>query len=147
MKSTRLAKTFCALFLLSFSFLQTQSSTTCAKSKTQSTRVSKQNFREGKALFLANGCLDCHSINGHGSTEGVSLSSVGLRRDRKFLEEQLLDPEKHVAKNRKAFNSEPNLMTNSNLSRAETALIVTYLQTLRKPVPKPGQRSKDYNTL
>jgi mono/diheme cytochrome c family protein len=103
--------------------------------------------REGAALFRANGCFDCHSIDGRGSTEGVSLSSVGLRRDREFLAQQLQDPEEHVRKNKKAFNSEPNLMTNPNLSRQEINQIVTYLQSLKKPVPKKGQQSKWYNSL
>jgi mono/diheme cytochrome c family protein len=118
-----------------------------ADSKTETAKIAKQYRREGEALFRANGCFDCHSINGRGSTEGVSLSSVGLRRNKQFLEEQLLDPEKHVRNNKKAFNSEPNLMTDPNLSRKEAALIVTYLQSLKKPVPRRGQRSKDYNTL
>jgi hypothetical protein len=91
--------------------------------------------------------MDCHSINGQGCTEGVSLSSVGLRRDADFLKQQLIDPDKHVEKNKKAFNSEPNLMSNPNLSPREVDLIVTYLQTLKKPVPKKGEKSKDYNTL
>src|SRR6185369_15396951 len=85
----------------------------------------KRERREGQMLFKANGCFDCHSINGQGSTEGVSLSSVGLRRNRKFLEEQLKDPEEHVKKNSKAFNGAPNLMTNPNLTPKEIKVIVT----------------------
>ncbi len=105
------------------------------------------NVQKGKSIFLANGCMDCHSVNGQGCTEGVSLSSVGLRRDAEFLKQQLVDPDKHVEKNKKAFNSEPNLMTNPNLSPGEVSLIVDYLQTLKKPLPKKGSKSKDYNTL
>jgi len=115
--------------------------------KTGRTRASNQDAAKGKILFRANGCFDCHSVNGQGCTEGVSLSSVGLRRDAQFLKEQLLDPEKHVEKYKKAFNSEPNLMTNPNLSSKETDLIVAYLRTLKKPVPKKGEQSKDYNSL
>lgn len=107
----------------------------------------KGRISRGKALFKANGCFDCHSVNGAGSTEGISLSSVGLRRNREFIVEQLADPEQHVNANKKAFNGEPNLMTNPNLSKEELNLIVDYLQSLKKPVPKQGQRSKDYNQL
>ena len=103
--------------------------------------------KKGRALFRSNGCYDCHSINGEGCTEGVSLSSVGLRRTREFLVEQLRDPEVHVAKNKKAFNFEANLMTKPNLSQKEVAAIVSYLQSLKKPVPKSGQPAKDYNNL
>ena len=115
--------------------------------KTGRARQINQDVAKGKILFRANGCFDCHSINGQGCTEGVSLSSVGLRRDATFLKQQLLDPEKHVEKYKKAFNSEPNLMTNPNLSSKETDLIVSYLRTLKKPVPKKGERSRDYNSL
>jgi len=118
-----------------------------SSAKTGQTRRINQDVVKGKILFRANGCFDCHSVNGQGCTEGVSLSSVGLRRDATFLKQQLLDPEKHVEKYKKAFNSEPNLMTNPNLSSKETDLIVSYLRTLKKPVPKKGERSKDYNSL
>jgi mono/diheme cytochrome c family protein len=116
-------------------------------SKTKAPQSHSQDLRKGELLFRANGCMDCHSINGRGSTEGVSLSSVGLRRNQLFLKQQLSDPEAHVNKNKKAFNSEPNLMTNPNLSNKEIDLIVTYLQSLKKPVPKKGERSKQYNSL
>jgi mono/diheme cytochrome c family protein len=115
--------------------------------KVQLQRRLQEQRNMGKALFRANGCFDCHSINGSGCTEGVSLSSVGLRRNQEFMLEQLRDPDTHVERNKKAFNSEPNLMTNPNLNAKEVALIVTYLQSLRKPTPKKGECSKDYNSL
>jgi len=115
--------------------------------KLQAQRELRRQRNIGKTLFRANGCFDCHSINGSGCAEGVSLSSVGLRRNREFLLEQLRDPDAHVEKNKKAFNSEPNLMTNPNLNAKEAAMIVTYLESLRKPTPKKGERSKDYNSL
>ena len=131
------------MLVCSLAVLLNESST----AKTGRTKPINQDVLKGKMLFRANGCFDCHSVNGQGSTEGVSLSSVGLRRDSAFLKQQLQDPEKHVEKNKKAFNSEPNLMTNPNLSSKETDLIVAYLRTLKKPVPKKGERSKDYNSL
>jgi len=131
------------MIVCSLTFLLDQSST----AKTGRTRPTNQDVVKGKVLFRANGCFDCHSVNGQGCTEGVSLSIVGLRRDATFLKQQIIDPEKHVEKYKKAFNSEPNLMTNPNLSSKEADLIVTYLRTLKKPVPKKGERSKDYNSL
>ncbi|HEY9732568.1 MAG TPA: cytochrome c [Drouetiella sp.] len=127
--------------------VHSSSITPSSANKSKTTQKPTSNVARGKALFLANGCMDCHSINGQGCTEGVSLSSVGLRRDADFLKQQLIDPDKHVEKNKKAFNSEPNLMTNPDLSPKEVDLIVTYLQTLKKPVPKKGEKSKDYNSL
>lgn len=110
-------------------------------------KATNQDVLKGKVLFRANGCFDCHSVNGQGCTEGVSLSSVGLRRDITFIKQQLVDPEAHVEKHKQAFNSEPNLMTNPNLSSKEIDLIVSYLRTLKKPVPKKGERSVYYNSL
>ena len=110
-------------------------------------KAQKEKIREGAVLFRANGCYDCHSINGRGSTEGVSLSSVGLRRNKEFLIEQLQDPEEHVRKNAKAFNQAPNLMPSHELSKKEIGSIVAYLQTLKKSVPKQGEKSKWYNQL
>ena len=111
-----------------------------AVAKPDNLAIARQNRRQGEALFRANGCFDCHSINGRGCTSGIDLSNVGLSRTRKFLEEQLVDPEEHVKNNKKAFGSEPNMMTNPNLSKQEIALIVTYLQSLRKST-KPAAPS------
>lgn len=140
-------KRIIALVLLVFACQSLTAQKTIASKPKAGASKTLSNAQKGKSLFLANGCMDCHSVNGQGCTEGVSLSSVGLRRDAEFLKQQLVDPDKHVEKNKKAFNSEPNLMTNPNLAPGEVALIVDYLQTLKKPLPKKGLKSKDYNTL
>ena len=85
----------------------------------------------GKKLYKMNECAACHSIRGVGCREGVPLDGVASRRSKRFLSEQLKDPEEHVAKNQKAFNRDPNLMLQPNLDDREIKFIVKYLMTLR----------------
>lgn len=103
--------------------------------------------RRGKVSFRTNHCFDCHSINGVGCTEGVSLSSVGLRRDSEFLRKQVGDPAVHAKQYAKDFNMAPNMMRQYSLSEQEIKALVAYLQTLKKPLPHKGQQSKWFNSL
>jgi len=85
----------------------------------------------GKMLYKTNDCAACHSIRGVGCRQGVPLDGVASRRSKRFLSEQLKDPEEHVAKNQKAFGHDPNLMPQPNLDDREIKFIVKYLMTLR----------------
>ncbi|MDX2106918.1 MAG: c-type cytochrome [Candidatus Melainabacteria bacterium] len=96
------------------------------KSKSNSAAASR-----GKRLYRLYQCADCHSINGEGNKEGVSLDRIGTKRTSEFLLAQILDPEKHVEKNSKKFNDEPNLMPAQEIDKAEARAIVSYLKTLR----------------
>ncbi len=53
--------------------------------------------KPGEAIFRAQGCPACHTINGVGGKVGPDLSKVGNRRDAKWMNEQLLDPKSHNA--------------------------------------------------
>lgn len=104
----------------------------------QSNIVAQQ--EQGKALFKAYGCYDCHKINGKGCPGGVDLSDVGSRRTAQFLLEQIKDPDSHVQKNKKAFNFNTSVMADADLSQKEIATIVVYLRTLKiKPKTVSGQ--------
>ena len=46
----------------------------------------------GQALYLANGCPACHTINGEGGTIGPDLSSVGATHDVAWLVQFLQNP-------------------------------------------------------
>src|SRR4029453_11762273 len=85
-------------------------------------------IQQGKELFSENQCLDCHLLGGKGCADGVALDDVGRRRTAKFIEEQLADPERHVARAAREFGGEPNLMTAPNLSKPEIDAIVAYLR-------------------
>lgn len=101
----------------------------------------KEKVAAGRALYMANGCADCHYIESaapeSGCVDGEPLDGIGSRRSRKFVEEHLADPEEHVSKNYKVFSSEPNMMPHPNLSKEEVALITDYLFSL------PAETSKN----
>jgi len=51
----------------------------------------------GKVVYEGNGgCTACHSIGHDGGSLGPDLSDVGRRRDLKYLEESLINPEADV---------------------------------------------------
>lgn len=87
---------------------------------------------QGRSLFNANGCLDCHVVGTSGCNDGVRLDGVGKRRTRLFLKDHLRNPEEHVKQNKDAFHGDPSLMPNPNLSEQEVRLIVDYLVTLKR---------------
>ena len=91
----------------------------------------KSRVQQGKSLFNANGCLDCHKVAKKGYPDGISLDDIGRRRTREFLRSHLRDPEAHVKDNMSAFHGDPNMMPNPNLSEKEVKLVVDYLLTLR----------------
>jgi cbb3-type cytochrome oxidase cytochrome c subunit len=48
----------------------------------------------GKALFVREGCIGCHSFKGEGGM-GHDLTSAGHRRSTLWIMSQLKDPKKH----------------------------------------------------
>lgn len=53
----------------------------------------------GKALFEGKGgCLNCHSIDGHGGSVGPELDKIGLMRSQELLRLALVDPSAEVYK-------------------------------------------------
>lgn len=51
--------------------------------------------KPGEAVFKAQGCSACHMLGGVGGKIGPDLSTVGSRRDKKWIEEQLENPKSH----------------------------------------------------
>lgn len=120
-----------------------------AGSNSEPKKLSKKEKKEqasredGRRLIQGYECLSCHVIDGKGSTGGPNLDN--LKRSNEFVVEQLLDPEKHVAKNAAAFNFEPSLMPGGLLSRAEAMSIAAYLlrnQSKRKVEKTPSIKAK-----
>jgi cytochrome c oxidase cbb3-type subunit III len=48
--------------------------------------------QKGKVAYEANGCANCHMIDGHGGSAGPDLSKVGTVRSAALLRNILLDP-------------------------------------------------------
>ena len=51
--------------------------------------------KPGEAVFKAQGCSACHTINGVGGKVGPDLTKVGGRRTKEWIEEQLKNPKSH----------------------------------------------------
>ncbi len=49
----------------------------------------------GEAVFRAQNCTSCHSLNGSGGRVGPDLTHVGSRRSEDWIEAQLRDPRVH----------------------------------------------------
>jgi ubiquinol-cytochrome c reductase cytochrome b subunit len=49
---------------------------------------------KGALVFQANGCADCHTLNGVGAKVGPTLNGLRLRHDRKWVEAHFADPDK-----------------------------------------------------
>ncbi|MBX9688820.1 MAG: cytochrome c [Candidatus Obscuribacterales bacterium] len=100
---------------------------TKAKSKPDAKLV-----KRGSSLYLAYQCAACHRLNGKGPEDGVPLDGIGSRRDAKFIKEQLKNPEEHVKKHPEAYQGDPNMMPNPDLSAEEINAICSYLLTLKE---------------
>jgi mono/diheme cytochrome c family protein len=49
----------------------------------------------GSQLFHNKKCIECHTINGVGGSSGPNLTSVGSRRSREYIVQQIKDPKSH----------------------------------------------------
>jgi quinoprotein glucose dehydrogenase len=55
---------------------------------------------EGKKIFLERAeasCVRCHKINGEGGEVGPDLTGIGSRKDREYILESIIYPNKHIA--------------------------------------------------
>ena len=58
------------------------------------------NVEAGSKIFTGKtevSCVRCHKIDGNGGEVGPDLSGIGLKRDRKYLMEAIVDPNKEIA--------------------------------------------------
>jgi nitric oxide reductase subunit C len=58
--------------------------------------VSGKELTAGQLVYQAQGCSNCHSINGIGGTSGPDLTTVGARHDREWFIGHFKDPQKFV---------------------------------------------------
>jgi putative heme-binding domain-containing protein len=56
-------------------------------------RPAPGNAQHGKAVYEANGCASCHTVDGRGGILGPELSNVGGQRGAPYLREALVKPE------------------------------------------------------
>lgn len=87
--------------------------------------------KEGKLLYKAYECFDCHSISGIGCKNGFKLDNIGSRRSKDFIREHLVDPDKHFENHPGVFDVDLNLMPPQNLEKWEIDSLVEYLHSLK----------------
>ncbi len=51
----------------------------------------------GAAIFRNSRCIECHTIKGKGGSAGPDLTTVGKRRSREYIVEQIKNPKAHNA--------------------------------------------------
>jgi cbb3-type cytochrome oxidase cytochrome c subunit len=77
----------------------------------------------GKMVWQRYGCNNCHRINGAGSKIGPDLTRVGVRRDKSWLNLQLINPKSH--------NSNSIMSGHFGIPDKEKQDLVDYLSGLR----------------
>src|ERR1700752_35603 len=77
--------------------------------------------RQGAVVFHAKQCINCHNIGGAGGLRGPALDSVATR----FTSDQLVRQVVQGSGNMPAYGK--------NLTPAEVAALVSFMQTLHKP--------------
>jgi len=66
--------------------------------------TSKGDVATGQRLFLAQGCIACHSIDPNAAQKGPYLGAAGAKFSREYLIESVLDPAKVVAQGFQAIS-------------------------------------------
>lgn len=78
------------------------------------------NAARGAELYQRGGCVQCHTIGGHGGGVGPDLTEIGRQRSGAYLRRALVDPTADVPQSFNAFRSDVNLPQNFLFVRATT---------------------------
>jgi nitric oxide reductase subunit C len=89
--------------------------------------VGGKELTAGQLIYQAQGCSNCHSINGIGGTSGPDLTKVGSRHDKDWFMGHFRDPQKYAAN---------SAMPPVTASEAELGQLTTYMLTLKEEVTK-----------
>src|SRR5688572_8988768 len=103
-------------------------------------KVTAGDVKRGEDLFLNSpvaACASCHMVNGKGGDIGPILDGIGLRADKAYIEESLMDPNAKLAKGYESLTVSPMPPLGVLLKEQELADILAYLYTLTTP-PKDG---------
>lgn len=89
--------------------------------------------RSGRALFEAQGCGDCHSVNGVGGNQGPDLTDIGMRRSTAWIHSFIENPSMFRS------GTEMPAFGPPQLSHVEVEELARYLSTLRGDAPADAQ--------
>jgi nitric oxide reductase subunit C len=110
-------------------------SETVAKAKKDHQVVMSEEALQGKKLFAANSCVNCHSVSGHGGCLAPPLDGIGERRGKSFIMARITD-DKWAREAFVKFHPSPELLEHPRLPAAKTRAIVAYLMTV-PDAPQP----------
>ena len=61
------------------------------------TALQERSFRQGRAMFIATTCNQCHAMGGAGGNVGPDLTNLGKRFSMKDMLESIIDPSKTIS--------------------------------------------------
>ena len=94
------------------------------------------NAMDGEKLFRNHqvaACIRCHALNGEGGIVGPPLDGIGLRKDRAYLLESLINPTAKLAAGYEKLVNTPMPPMNIVLDDQQIADVLEFLATLKKP--------------
>ncbi len=80
-------------------------------------------YSKGAKVFASNRCPECHMIKGKGGSAGPNLTTVGNRRSREYIIQQIKNP--------KANNPNTNMPSFGNLPEQDINALADYLARLK----------------
>ena len=104
------------------------------------------NAHDGEKLFRTHqvaACIRCHALNGEGGIVGPPMDGIGLRKDRAYILESLVNPTAKLAEGYEKLVNTPMPPMNIVLNDQEIANVLEFLITLKKPgKPAPPRKNK-----
>jgi putative membrane-bound dehydrogenase-like protein len=97
-------------------------------------QVSAGDSKRGEQIFFKHttaACVLCHTVRGQGSTVGPVLDGIATRKDAKYIEESLLEPNKALAEGFQQLGVSPMPPMGLVLKKQELEDIKAFLQTLK----------------
>ncbi|HHL73093.1 MAG TPA: c-type cytochrome [Bacteroidetes bacterium] len=83
-----------------------------------------ENIAAGAYAVVQNKCLRCHMIAGFGKDTGPDLSDIGTKKDKDWLVEKLIDPDR--------FEPDTEMKSFKRLPKETLSNMADYLVTLKK---------------
>ncbi|MBG86027.1 MAG: glycosyl hydrolase [Verrucomicrobiales bacterium] len=94
------------------------------------------NPKNGEKIFRTHqvaACIRCHALNGEGGIVGPPTDGIGLRKDREYILESLINPTAKLAEGYEKLVNTPMPPMNIVLDDQEIADVLEFLVTLKKP--------------
>lgn len=105
------------------------------KAPTYKPVVSPNTAKRGRAIYAAESCSQCHSIEGKGGCLAPPFDAIGVRRSKQFIFSRIADTPEALRRFHELYQT-PELMPHLRVSEKTAKAITEYLVSL--PAPKDG---------